>query len=270
MPSSENQRKADGQTQLAHLRRAQIAAWVRQKGSARVTELARRFEVSAVTIRSDLDALEADGHILRDHGGAVPRGDAAPQTLTSLLGFERRQALQTEAKRRIGERAAALVQPGDTILMDAGTTVVAMAPHLAGIANLTVVTNALNVALEVGAATEARVILVGGTLSREAGCVLGPLAEQAFGELVVNKLFLGTQAFDAENGLTDTTPEIAQAKRAMIRSARQVVLLSDASKWGQTGFIKVAPLQAVHTLISDEALPAAARSALRRLGIEVR
>lgn len=269
-PASEDSRNLEGSSQLAHLRRAQIAAWVRQKGSARVQDLARRFEVSAVTVRSDLDALEAGGILIRDHGGAIAAEGVPTRSVTTLLGFDQRQALHSEPKRRIGQAAAALVQPGDTIVMDAGTTVVAMVPHLAGIASLTVVTNALNVALEVGAATDARVLLLGGTLSREAGCVLGPQTEQALAELVVSRCFLGTQAFDLENGLTDTTPEIAQAKRAMIRAARQVILLCDSSKWDQSGFIKVAPLTAAQILISDDALPAEARASIGRLGIEVR
>jgi DeoR/GlpR family transcriptional regulator of sugar metabolism len=257
-------------------RRAQIAGLVQAQGGARVNELASHFQVSEVTIRSDLDQLEKEGQLLRDHGGAVapslgPGGGAGGRQLTGLLGIEQRGMLNIEAKRRIGRAAARLVSPGDTILMDAGTTVVEMARHLGGIMPLTAVTNALNVALELAAAApEARVILLGGTLSREACSTLGPQAEDALGELVVQKLFLGTQAFDQEHGLTDTTPEIAQSKRAMIRAARQVILLADASKWGQSGFIKVAPLQAAQVFIVDEAFNAEAREAVERLGIELR
>ena len=160
-------------------------------------------------------------------------------------------------------------QPGDTIIMDAGTTVVEMASHLAGIIPLTVVTNALNVALTIGAATEAQVIFLGGTLSREASSTVGPLAEQTLANLAVQKVFLGTQALDLESGLTDTTLEIAQVKRAMIKAAKQVFLLADSSKWDQTGFIKVAQLQEIDALISDEKFPASARMAVERLGIRL-
>ncbi len=153
--------------------------------------------------------------------------------------------------------------------MDAGTTVVEMASHLAGIIPLTVVTNALNVALTIGAATEAQVIFLGGTLSREASSTVGPLAEQTLANLAVQKVFLGTQALDLESGLTDTTLEIAQVKRAMIKAAKQVFLLADSSKWDQTGFIKVAQLQEIDTLISDEKFPASARMAVERLGIRL-
>jgi DeoR family transcriptional regulator of aga operon len=125
------------------------------------------------------------------------------------------------------------------------------------------------VALEVSAKTEAHIILLGGNLSRESSSTLGSLAEQTLGELRVQTAFLGTQAFDLEHGLTDTTLEIAQVKRAMIRAARRVILLTDSSKLGQSGFIKVAPLTAFQTIITDTALPPEAKAELERLGIEL-
>jgi DeoR family transcriptional regulator of aga operon len=131
------------------------------------------------------------------------------------------------------------------------------------------VTNALNVALTIGAATKAQVIFLGGSLSREASSTVGPLAEQTLTNLAVQKVFLGTQALDLESGLTDTTLEIAQVKRAMIKAARQVFLLADSSKWDQTGFIKVAQLEEIDALISDEKFPASARTAVERLGIRL-
>lgn len=256
-----------GRAPMTHQRRARIADLVREQGAMRVNELAARFQVSEVTIRNDLGQLEKNGQLVRDRGGAVPVGSA--RQITSLLAVEERAHLQTDEKRRIARAAAALVSPGDTIIMDAGTTVVEMAPFLAGIASLTVVTNALNVALEVAARTSARIILLGGTFSRESSSTLGSLAEQTLGGLLVQKAFLGVQAFDLENGLTDTTHEIAEAKRAMIRASRRVILLADSTKLGRSGFIKVAPLTAVHTLISDTGLPEEARAALDRLGVEV-
>lgn len=252
---------------MTNQRRAQIADLVRERGSMRVSELAELFQVSEVTIRNDLVQLEKDGELVRDRGGAVP--GVAPRQITSLLAVEQRAHLQTEQKRRVARAAAALVKPGDTIIMDAGTTVVEMVPFLADITPLTVVTNALNVVLEVAAKTEARIILLGGTFNREASSSLGSITERMLGDLVVQKAFLGTQAFDLENGLTDTTLEIAEVKRAMIRAARRTVLLTDSTKLGRSGFIKVAPLTAMHTIICDEALPGEMRSALEQLGIEV-
>lgn len=248
-------------------RRRQILDLVKSDGSAHVTTLARTFGVSTVTIRNDLAKLEKAGELLRDRGGAITA--PAPRQVKHLLGLNERATLNLEAKQRIGKAAAQLVQPGDTIIMDAGTTVVEMAPHLAAIRPLTVVTNALNVALTVGTATDAQVILLGGMLSREASSSVGPLAEQTLADLTVQKVFLGTQALDLEDGLTDTTLEIAQVKRAMIKAAKQVILLADSSKWNHTGFIKVAQLAEVDVLISDQKLPETARTAIERFGIQL-
>ncbi len=252
---------------MSQHRRRQIQQLVQSDGVAQVGELAKRFDVSEVTIRADLTKLAQAGELIRDRGGAIAPHQA--RKVTELLGLAQRGAVNRDAKRRIGKLAAGLVAPGDTILMDAGTTVVEMAPHLAGIAHLTVVTSALNVALEIGAATDAHVILLGGELSREASSTVGSLTQQTLRDLSVQKLFLGTQALDLENGLTDTTLEIAEVKRAMIRSAREVYLLCAADKWDTTGFIKVAPLTAVQSLVTDRSLPAAARKSLQRLGLKL-
>jgi len=246
-------------------RRLQIAEFVEARGSARVSELAEAFDTSEVTIRSDLARLERDGRLLRDRGGAI----ANERALTSLLAVEERAHLHLNEKRRIARAAVDLVQPGDTVLLDAGTTVVEMVPLLAKVKGLTLVTNALNVALKAGAMTDARVILLGGTLNRESSSNLGPMTEQQLANLSVRKLFLGTQALNLDAGLTDTTIEIAQIKQRMIQSARDVILLTDSSKWDKTGFIKVAGLDLVHTLICDDGLPKMARAALAKTGLDV-
>ncbi len=238
-------------------RRRQILDLVKAEGSAQVANLARTFGVSAVTIRNDLAQLEKRGELLRDRGGAITASSS--RQVKHLLGLSERAALNLPAKERIGKAAAQLVQPGDTIIMDAGTTVVEMAAHLSAISPLTIVTNALNVALTSGSVTDAQIIVLGGMLSREASSTVGPLAEQTLATLAVQKVFLGTQACDLESGLTDTTLEIAHVKRAMIKAAKQVILLVDSTKWDQTGFIKVAPLDEVDVLISDENFPASAR-----------
>jgi len=248
-------------------RRRQILDLVKSDGSAHVNTLARTFGVSAVTIRNDLAKLEATGELLRDRGGAITA--PAPRQVKHLLGLNERATLNLNAKQRIGKAAAGLVQPGDTIIMDAGTTVVEMASHLAAVRPLTIVTNALNVALTIAAAGDAQVILLGGMLSREASSTAGPLTEQTLADLSVGKVFLGTQALDLADGLTDTTLEIAQTKRAMIKAARQVILLADSAKWDHTGFIKVAPLAEVDVLISDQKFPAKARAAVEQLGVRL-
>lgn len=254
-------------THMILQRRGKIAEMVRQQGVVRVGELAERFGVSEVTIRLDLVALENEGELTRDRGGAI--APKAPKPVKSLLGMEFRSELNNESKRRIGRAAAQLVSPGDTIILDAGTTVVEMIPYIAGITPLTVVTNALNIALAVGAKTSAQVLLLGGNFSRSSCSTLGPIAERTLGEMRVEKAFMGAQALDLEGGVTDTTPEIAQSKRAMMQASRQVILLADSSKWGHGAFIKVAPVSAFQTVISDTGLGMEARTALEQAGIKL-
>ena len=245
-------------------RRARIAELVAQQRSVRVSELSNLFQVSEVTIRNDLDLLAKQGLLVRDRGGALANTQAS---LT--IAFEQRAVLNQEEKRRIGDAAAQFVTPGDTIIIDAGTTTLEMARHLSNLSPLTVVTNALNVAVQVGTLPDAHVILVGGSLNRDTISTIGPHAERDLNDLLVNKVFLGIHAADLEAGLTDTSIEIAQIKRAMIRAGRQVILLADSSKWGRVAFAKVAPLEAVHVIVTDSGLPDDTRAACERLGIRL-
>ena len=253
----------DNHSLLAAERRARIGALAARQGVVRTEELARIFGVSPVTIRSDLDLLAKEGVLVRDRGGAVVNTNTALTT-----AFNQRAELNLDEKRRIGQVAARLVVPGDTIIMDAGTTTMEMAKAITDINPLTVVTNALNVAMQMGSVREVNVILIGGSLNRDTISIIGPTASQHLHDLVVQKAFIGIHAFD-EDGLTDPSIEVAQVKRAMIQAARQVILLSDSTKWRKAGFAKVARLAAVGTIVTDTGLPEEARAAIQRMGIEL-
>jgi DeoR/GlpR family transcriptional regulator of sugar metabolism len=246
-------------------RRSRIADLVRQHGAVRVEDLVEQFGVSAVTIRGDLEQLEQLGALVRDRGGAV----APHQATSGLIAFDQRSALHTDAKARIGRAAARLVSPGDTIILDAGTTTVQMVPHLREIGQLTVVTNALNIAFELRSIPDARVVLLGGNLNYETLSTHGTMTEQGLEAIVVQKLFLGAQSVELEAGVTDTSSEIARVKRAMVSAARRVILVADATKWQRSGFIKVTPFSTIHTIVTDTDLPTEARSAVQRGGSEL-
>lgn len=246
-------------------RRMQIVELLRQQGTVRVQDLADLFEVSEVTIRNDLAQLEKEGLIIRDRGGALLN----QQGHSRLIAFDQRTGLCLEEKRRIGQAAAQFVESGDTIIMDAGTTVAEMTRHLTYARQLTVVTNALNVAAEVGGHPDARVLLLGGTVNYATFSTLGSMVEQGLSDLVVQTVFLAAQSVEPDVGVTDTSLEIAQVKRAMVRAARRVILLADASKWRRTGFVKVVPFNAIHMVVTDTSLPTEARSAMERQGIEL-
>ncbi len=245
-------------------RRRQIKDWVDREGSVRVAELSKCLGVSEVTIRSDLETLARQGALLRDHGGAVAH------THTSLtVAFEQRAQRNQQAKKRIAQAAIALIHPGDTILLDAGTTLMELAKLLENKPPLTVITNALNIAQQVGALPDVNVILAGGTLHRDTISALGPLAERDLRELVVDKLFLGVHGLDPQAGLLDVSVEVARIKSAMIASARQVILLADSSKWGVRALARVAPFSAVHTWITDTDLPLDVAEQLQAHGTQV-
>jgi DeoR/GlpR family transcriptional regulator of sugar metabolism len=253
----------DGHSLLAAERRARIGALAARQGVVRTEELSRLFGVSPVTIRSDLDMLAKEGVLVRDRGGAVVNTNTALTT-----AFNQRAEENLGEKHRIGQVAARLVSPGDTVILDAGTTVMEMAKLLTDVTPLTAVTNALNVAMQMGSVRDVNVILIGGSLNRDTISIIGPTAAQHLHDLIVQKAFIGIHAFD-EDGLLDLSIEVAQVKRAMIHAARQVVLLADSSKWRKVGFAKVGLLSAVRTIVSDTKLPEDARAAIQRMGIEL-
>ncbi len=250
---------------LMTARRRRITQLVECKGLVRVTDLVKLFGVSDVTIRSDLDALAQQGVLVRDHGGAVA------QTRTRLsIAFEQRAMLNQDCKSRIGEAAASMVGAGQTIILDAGTTLMEMAKRLSNVNPLTIISNSLNIATEVGSHAGVHVMLAGGSLSNETISTVGPLAERDLRELLADKVFLGIQAFEIEMGLSDISLEVARVKTAMISAAKYVVLLADSTKYPTRAFARVAPLSDVDCLITDSGFPEEAAREIMAKGIEVR
>ena len=245
-------------------RRRKIAALVSARGTVRVAELGKLFRVSEVTIRNDLERLAADGVLVRDHGGAVAL------TFTTLSGaFEQRAMLNLDAKQRIGQAAANLIQSGAVIMLDAGSTLMEMAKRLPAVSPLTIITNALNIATQLGSRPGVHVVLAGGSLSPETISTLGPLAERDLGDLRVNKVFLGIHSFEMETGLSDPSIEVARVKAAMISAAKEDVLLADSTKYPARALARVAPLSVVSLLITDTGLPEEAAQRLMGTGIKV-
>jgi DeoR family transcriptional regulator, aga operon transcriptional repressor len=245
-------------------RRRRIREILSRQGRVTVNELSKLFKVTVVTIRSDLDTMAMEGALIRDRGGAI-----AHTSTTLAVAFEKRALQNREQKRQIGRVASTLVNDRETIIMDAGSTVMEMAHSLSSGKPCTIVTTALNVAARVGAFEKVNVLIAGGSLSRETISTVGALAERDLENLIVDKLFLSTQAFDAEHGLTDDSFDIARVKAAMIRSARRVILLADSSKWGNSAFAKIAPLGEIDVLITDSGLSSDTQKLIQRFGIEI-
>lgn len=240
-------------------RRQRILQAVRS-GTAHVSDLARAFDVSEMTVRRDLLALERDGKLERVHGGAV---DTVPERPFDEIAKEGQ-----EAKERIGRVAATLVQDGQTVMLDIGTTTLQVARHLRG-RKVTLITTNLAALDELRDDDEVEIVLPGGLVRRNYLSMVGVLAEDALRQLNADIVFLGTSAIDADLSVWDTTMIEVPIKRAMIRAAGRVVLLADSEKFSMSGVVRVCGPADLDQIITDAGLPAGDRAAIEDAGIEV-
>ncbi len=235
-----------------------------EQGSVSVTDLVARFNVSEMTIRRDLDILERRGYLRRVHGGAISdRGRSfEPSFLT-------RAAVNRELKERIGKTAAELVNPGDSLILDVGTTTLEIARHLINKNELTIITSCFQIANVLAGNSNIRLILAGGILRPKELSMYGPLAERAFSDYFVDKLFLGAAGVDFTAGLTEFNLEDTLVKQAMLRSAKHVILTVDSTKFNRVAFTAIAPLKVVHTVVTDSNVEPAVVSKLKKGNINV-
>jgi DeoR/GlpR family transcriptional regulator of sugar metabolism len=237
---------------LAQQRQVRILTELRRTGAVRVSDLTELLGVSDMTVRRDLEQLSAEGVARKVHGGAVLAGQVAFEP-----GFAAKSQLAQPAKSAIAAHAATLIRPGAAIALSAGTTTWALARHVAALAGLTVVTNSTTVAdviTSLDSGNQVTVILTGGVRTPSAALV-GPIADRTIAGMHVDQLFLGVHGMDARAGYT--TPNLAEAttNRALLDSAREVIVLADSSKWGVVGLADIAPLSAATKVITDDALP---------------
>lgn len=256
---------------FARERQERIARIVREHGRARVGDLATQFAVSAVTIRKDLEALDASQRVVRTHGGAIAIDTTRPD-VPSELAFDVRERMQTAEKMRIGAAAAELVRDGESIVMDASTTALSVARQLkvrGGWSQLTVVTNGLRLASELAGQPGIIVLMLGGRVRWEALSVVGQLGDGLFSRINVQKAFLGAAGFTLESGLADATEEEAQIKRAMVTPAREVIAIVDHTKWERAAFATFCRTSEITAVLTDEEAPAPMVQALMERGIDV-
>ena len=245
---------------LATQRRELILAEVERAGGVRVSELTELLGVSDMTVRRDLEQLEAHGWLRKVHGGAVLTASS-----TEEPGFEVKSLLQQPAKRAIAARAVTLVEPNTAIALSAGTTTWMLARGLQAMTTpLSVVTNSTTVADMLaagGQAGEMNVVLTGGVRTPSAALV-GPIADRAIASLHVDRLFLGVHGMDERAGYTTPNLAEAQTNQALIASARQVVIVADSTKWGTVGLADFGRLPVADVLITDDGISPEARSIL--------
>ena len=250
---------------LSEERRRAILEMVQSNGRVLVTDLAKHFRTSLITIRKDLEALHHDGQLERTHGGALPMKTGA---LNDRSLFEK-ERLHRQEKIRIANAAVQMIRQGQVIILDSGTTTTAIARACRHFKSLTVITNATNIAAEL-AGTALEVILTGGVLRANSYSLVGPLAEESLKNLSADLLFLGVDGFDVRYGLT--TPNLLEARvnRAMAEAARRTVLVCDSSKFGKRSLSLILPTSKIHEVITDKKIPRKDLQTLREAGVAVK
>lgn len=249
---------------LAVERKMRIVEFVKQKRVATVADLAREFEVHEATIRRDLAEIELEGLLRRTHGGVV-----VDQGANVEASFSERAHEQVDQKERIGKAAAALIEDGDHVILDSGTTTMHIARHLVSRSNLTVVTNDINIAAELRDAPGVNVIVTGGLLYRSSFMLNGMFTDQVLGTLHVQKAFIGTPAIHSKYGLTHPEAQLVPTKQGMIKAAQEIIVVADDTKIGKMSLHTVAPVESLHQFITGREASDAQIKAFRDAGVQV-
>lgn len=233
---------------LNHERRSRLLDIIRIRGFAALDELVKELGVSESTVRRDLDALEEQGSAKRTHGGVLYSGG-----IPRLAEFDDRQPTNWAAKRAIAATAATLIEDGETVLLDGGTTTYEVARLLVG-RSLQVVTNSLPVANLFASESRTDLVLLGGYVSPRTGVCLGPYANELLGRLHVTTTVLSAAGI-AEEGLFNAHLLLAETEQAMLKAASRVMVVADSSKFGRKSLTLVSGLEAIDIFVSDDGLP---------------
>jgi Transcriptional regulators of sugar metabolism len=247
-------------------RREQTLAMIRKQGSVQVTDLAKWFEVSTVTIRNDLAFLEKQGIITRAYGGAFLNES---NTVYPEHSFEDKSQLNPSVKSQIGKAAAELICDGNTIILDSGTTTNYIANCMSDLKDVITMTNGLNIANTLMPAQGVEVIMLGGHLRRKSMSFYGSQAEKTLESYHFNKLFLGVDGFDLAKGITTHNEYEAQLNRRMCDVADEIIVVTDSSKFGRISLHKILEPGKVSKVITDQAIPEFYLEGLQHAGIDV-
>lgn len=250
-------------------RRSLIAQMVLENGVVFLPDLVKKFQITETSIRRDLTLLEDAGRLKRIHGGAV----SASGNVRSDSFLEKMQ-LHNAAKQRIGKAAAEMIRPYDVLLFDSGTTTLEIVKQISSDlkqgTSITLVTNSLPISQEVLAWPSPNLIVLGGIYLPDYQATAGPQTLQQLNELSADRVFLGTDGLTLNGGVTTANILMAEVDRLMVDRSRNVVLVTDSSKFGRIGFVPAAPLTRFQTIITDSDAPNDLVSSIRDLGVEVK
>lgn len=245
-------------------RQKQILSLLSHQRRLRVSEIVKRFSISEATARRDLESLAQQGKAQRVHGGVIAVEQAPPE-----LPILEREGEQSNEKARIGRVTADLVADRETILLGSGTTVLEVARHLRNRHNLTVITNSLPVLNMLAGTKDITVISLGGMLRESELSFIGHITEQALAEVRVDKVIMGTRGISLEHGLTNDYLQETLTDRAILRIGREIIIVADHSKVNRVSTVLLAPLNSLHTLVTDVKVDKKFIQALKKQGINV-
>lgn len=247
-------------------RRARILEEIEAKGEVSVKELSKRFKISEVTIRNDLEHLEKQNMLIRARGGAIKIKFSKTDFESSVTG--KKTEFQKE-KQRIARAAVALIEEGDTIVLDSGTTTAEIARNLEQFSDLTIITNDLSIASILAGYEQFNVFMPGGVLRKKTLSLVGVLADENFEKFYCDKLFLGADGFDTNHGLSTPDAEEAHLNQIMIRIARKIIVIADSRKFERRRFAFIGPISHIHTVITDTGIKQEDKLRLEKNGVEV-
>ncbi|MDO6498793.1 transcriptional repressor AgaR [Photobacterium sanguinicancri] len=245
-------------------RRMEIVNVVNRDGKARVEDLAAQFDVSSVTIRSDLSFLEKNGYVVRSHGAAIPNTGV----IAELTVHEKRRQ-NAGIKSLIGQAAAKLIESGDTVILDSGTTTREIASSLKSLEDVVVMTNGLDVAMELASAPGIEVLMSGGVLRKNALSFSGSQAEHSLKNYRFDKVFLGVDGFDLRAGITTHNEQEASLNRLMCEISEQVIAVVDSSKFGKRSCHMIREFGNIDILVTDSDIPEDYVQGLREMKVDV-
>jgi len=247
-------------------RRAQILKMLETCDEISVTELARQMETSEVTIRKDLTILQNRKLLIRTRGGVMRR---PVENLNEDTSIGKKRLFNVHEKERIGALASQLIQDGDHIMLDSGTTTMEIARNLERFSHLTILTNAMNIAVELMKYRRFTVIILGGHVRINSQSTVGPLAINTLRNFSKYKLFLGVDSFSLESGVSTPNLEEALLNQQMIASASQTIAVCDASKFNKQSFAHIADLEQINTIVTDTSIPLDILNSLKQRGVDV-
>ena len=245
-------------------RRKHILEHIRKDGFVKVSELADALGVTQTTIRKDLKFLEAQGVLQRAHGSAI-----SPSQQIMDINLSAKKLINFEAKQKIAQKAASLIEADDSILIASGSTITLFAEALKPKGRLNVVSISVNISAQLGDVPGITVMQVGGILYTNTFSVLGAEASNTIENLFCSKVFFGVDGIDLEYGLTCGTGEEARITKKMIQSSQTKIVLSDSSKIGQRGFARICEVEEIDILITDSGISEEARQRIEKLGIKL-